>query len=141
MAEAPDQMSTLVDTIYSLTVDIDDYDDFMSSWDEVSEPWIASQIAQTAAASDREQQAMLAHFRRAQQIFDRIGRDHANPDDVQAIVASKHHPAAAIDREGRIVATNPQLLALIRDVTEGARFARVLEHSADHIGSGEFLQV
>lgn len=109
----------LIDAIYALTVDIGDYDQFMQSWEEVSASWTEQLPDDQTPRSDREQRALLEHFRRAEQIFARIGRQQEPTDDLTGLLETKAHPALVVDAQGQIVATNPAMDAQFPDLARG----------------------
>jgi pimeloyl-ACP methyl ester carboxylesterase/DNA-binding CsgD family transcriptional regulator len=117
----------LVDTLYSLTVDSADYDEFMKSWSAVSDAWTVELSASPEARSEREQQALLQHFQRAEQIFARIGRHQKVTGDLQSVVEGKSHPALVVDAVGQVMVSNSALQQLILEDVIGASLARLLK--------------
>lgn len=122
-----DQSAALVNTLYSLTVDSVDYEEFIQSWGAVSDNWAADLSAHTESRSEREQQALLEHFQRAEQIFMRIGRKQGSTTDLQSLVDSKSHAALVVDASGRLVAANPELQQLTRNEIVGAPISQLFK--------------
>ncbi|MEQ8692307.1 MAG: hypothetical protein RIC89_15920, partial [Pseudomonadales bacterium] len=91
----------LIDALYNLTVDSAEYEEFMRSWDSVTESWSA---VDSDTDTQREQQALLEHFHRAEQIFARIGRADLTNDNPQTMINNRTNAALVMDDQGQIIA-------------------------------------
>ncbi|MEQ9450072.1 MAG: alpha/beta fold hydrolase [Pseudomonadales bacterium] len=78
----------------------------MRSWDSVTESWSA---VDSDTDTQREQQALLEHFHRAEQIFARIGRADLTNDNPQTMINNRTNAALVMDDQGQIIAANAAL--------------------------------
>ena len=127
----------LIDSIYALTVDTGDYAQFIASWDEISATWLSRLVAGDPSLTEREQQALLQHFMRAEQIMVRMTELQQAVGNLQAMLDANAHPAMAIDDAGQIVALNEALRDFLPEVQPHDSVSSLLsilleEHGEDH---------
>ena len=100
MPSKPIQSTDLISAVYELALDPDLFETFSYAWAELVE-------TDFNFANDEEAQEMHAHFQRALEILERLGRNTDNSVSAAQLVLQRAGPALAISPKGKILASSP----------------------------------
>ncbi len=124
-----DCLAPLVDAAYDATVDPQRYEALLRCWEaflvrrsEDSRQTVVRLLERIERGDDPHAAAVTAHFARAMEIFERLGRARRVEVEAQAIVDGLPAIGLVLDALGRIVALNAGARTIAPDAASARRF-------------------